>query len=357
MPMDDQRGTGGRADPLADAADLPGQRSGSITQTADGSRHATILTHTRVRDGKGAAFASWQQRMSVLVTRATGFVSQQVIPADPPVQDDWVIIQRFASRDDAQAWLESPERAGMLAEVQPLLQGEDAISVMQDVPSAAPQTSTAVIRTRVVPGREDQFREWSAEVASMQSRMPGYIGTATQEPIPGVQDQWVTLLAFDSPAHLRGWLDSPDRAALLRKARAIMARTDTKLVQSGFEGWFDFRRPAGEKPPPWKFNYLILVGLYPIVMLEVLFLNNKLGWMSLAFGSLIGNIISVGILGWPVVAILSKVMGWWIQPPAGASRFTDLKGALVMLAVLVVLVAGFFLVVRYVGADAKVLRL
>jgi len=62
-------------------------------------------------------------------------------------------------------------------------------------------------------------------------------------------------------------------------------------------------------------------------MLEVLFLNNKLYWMNLAFSTLIGNIFSVAILGWPVVAILSRLMGWWIQP-SSRSRSTDLKGAL-----------------------------
>ena len=134
-----------------------------------------------------------------------------------------------------------------------------------------------------------------------------------------------------------------------------MAGTETQLVRSGFEGWFDFRRSAGAEPPPaWKFNYLILVGLYPIVMLEILFLNNKLDWMNPAFANLIGNIVSVGILGWPVTAILSKLMGWWISPSSGTSRLVDLKGALLMIAALAVLVAGFFLVVNFVGFDAKV---
>ena len=92
-------------------------------------------------------------------------------------------------------------------------------------------------------------------------------------------------------------------------------------------------------------------------MLEVLFLNNKLDWMNPAFGTLIGNIFSVGILGWPVVTILGKIMSWWTDPPAGASRFNDAKGALIMAAVIAVLVAGFFLIVERVGFDAKVLTI
>ena len=32
------------------------------------------------------------------------------MPPNPPVQVDWVILQRFTSLEDAQRWLGSPER-------------------------------------------------------------------------------------------------------------------------------------------------------------------------------------------------------------------------------------------------------
>jgi len=325
----------------------------------DGPSQATIVTQTRVQPGKTTQFASWQEEMSEVAAQAPGFAGQEVIPADPPVQEDWVIIQRFHSREDAHAWLTSAERARMLRKAEVLLQGQDAISIMDGTAQPqARQPSTAVIRTRVVAGGEARFRQWSAEVSDAQSRMPGYIGSAVQEPIPGVQDQWVTLLAFDTPEHLQAWLCSPARAALLGKAETIMAGTETRVVKSGFEGWFDIGQPAGRPPSPaWKLNYLILAGLYPIVMLEVLFLNNKLAWMNLAFSTLIGNILSVAILGWPVVAILSRLMGWWIQPSARTPRSTDLKGALIMIAVFAVLSIGFFFIVNHVGFDAKAFRI
>jgi uncharacterized protein len=324
----------------------------------DGPSQATIVTQTRVQPGKTSQFASWQEQMSQVAAQAPGFVSQETIPADPPVQEDWVIIQRFRCREDARTWLASAERARMLRDADALLQGQDAISIVDDtVRAPARQASTAVIRTRVVAGGEDRFRQWSAEVSAAQSRMPGYIGSAVQEPIPGVQDQWVTLLAFDTAEHLQAWLSSPARAALLGRVQAVMAGTETRVVKSGFEGWFDAGQPAGRPPAPaWKLNYLILAGLYPIVMLEVLFLNNKLDWLNVAFGTLIGNILSVAFLGWPVVAILSRLMGWWMQPPGGPSRSTDLKGALVMIAVLAVLATGFFFIATRVGSDAQILH-
>ena len=324
---------------------------------AKGAGEATLVTQTTVRSGREEEFASWQRRMSTLVAEAPGFVSQEVIPADPPLQADWTIIQRFASRDDASSWLASGTRAAMLEEVSDLLEGDDAISVM-DQAAQHRKGSAAVIRSSVAPGQEQAYRDWQAEIQAAQAKMAGFVGCAVQEPISGVQDKWVTLLAFDSPEHLDAWLSSDTRAKLLRKAEGVVTGDEVRRVESGFEGWFDFDRPGGASAPPaWKFNYLILIGLYPIVMLEILYLNPKLMWMNVAFGNLIGNIFSVGILGWPVVAVLSKAMGWWIQPAPGASKWTDLKGALIMIGVLAILVVGFYVVVKHGGFATPVTKI
>lgn len=323
-----------------------------VEQTTTGP--ATVVIQTRVKPGRDEEFAALQQRMRAVVQRAPGFLSHQVLPAEPPGQEDWVIIERFESRDRARAWLTSTDRDHVLNEIGDLLVGDQAVSIV-DSPGPAEKTSTAVILTTVEPGHEDAFRQWNAEITSVQSRQPGYVGATLQAPVGGVQEQWVTMVAFDSEAHLDAWLGSEARAALLARSEGLFHDTQLRRVESGFSGWFDFQRPEGGGPPPaWKFNYLILIGLYPIVMLEILFLNNKIAWMNLAFGNLIGNVLSVAILGWPVVAILSKWMGWWIQPAPGASRWTDLRGAIVMIAALAVLVAAFYLIVNYVGFDAKV---
>jgi antibiotic biosynthesis monooxygenase (ABM) superfamily enzyme len=119
------------------------------------------------------------------------------------------------------------------------------------------------------------------------------------------------MVTFDSDDHLEAWLGSEDRAALIAQSEGIARDTAMRWVRSGFKGWFDIARPAGvEQPAPWKFTWPILVGLYPIVMLEILFMNNKLACMDLAFSNLIGNTLSVALLGWPVVAVLTKLMGW-----------------------------------------------
>jgi len=45
------------------------------------------------------------------------------IPIPPPVQLDWVIMQRFSTMEAARACLQSPEREALLLEIQPALVG------------------------------------------------------------------------------------------------------------------------------------------------------------------------------------------------------------------------------------------
>ena len=67
--------------------------------------------------------------------------------------------------------------------------------------------------------------------------------------MPGVQEDFVAILRFDSEANLDAWLGSPERKALVDEAAPLTDEFHTRTVQSGFEQWFrDARRPAPRRP-------------------------------------------------------------------------------------------------------------
>ncbi len=70
---------------------------------------------------------------------------------------------------------------------------------------------SAVISTRVKPGQQDAFLRWYRRISAVQARFEGFQGYKFEAPIPGVQDDWVTILRFDSDAHLEAWLNSEQR--------------------------------------------------------------------------------------------------------------------------------------------------
>ncbi|MGA7862743.1 MAG: hypothetical protein WCA23_01890, partial [Stellaceae bacterium] len=85
----------------------------------------TLVTQTRVREGMAEEFGRWQSAISAAAAEFPGFITQSVLPPNPPVQVDWVIQQRFADIEAASAWLRSEQRARLLDAAQPMLVGPD----------------------------------------------------------------------------------------------------------------------------------------------------------------------------------------------------------------------------------------
>src|ERR1700687_5339520 len=106
------------------------ERISGADPAAEGS--VTIVTQTRVRPGSADAFALWQDETNRVVAAFPGFIKQTVMPPSPPSQLDWVILQRFAKSEDAVAWLRSDEKQRLVAQVQPMLVGQDDVHLLDD---------------------------------------------------------------------------------------------------------------------------------------------------------------------------------------------------------------------------------
>lgn len=67
-------------------------------------------------------------------------------------------------------------------------------------------------------------------------------------------------------------------------------------------------------PPLWKQGMLILLVLFPIVMLEFIFLVPKIEFLNPSLAMFIGNVISVGLVTWPLMPLAIWGMEWWLNP-------------------------------------------
>ena len=298
----------------------------------------TIVTQTRVMAGKEVAFTAWQEAVSAAVATHAGFIDQKVIAASPPAQVDWVILQRFDSLASARQWLQSDSRLQLMQAAQPLLMGNDDIHIIPDSGGGVlPAPVSAVISTRVKPGKEDAYREWERRIAVVQARAPGFQGYRIEPPIPGVQDSWLAIVRFDSDASLDGWMKSPERLALLAEGEALSTEVRARTVRSGFDQWFATGSAAGVKSPPtWKQNMVVLLMLYPVVFLFGLLVQGPLlmkQWhMPFWLALFLGNVASVVLLNWLVPWTCGR-FGWWLQPATdGSAARTNLVGAGLIIA-------------------------
>ena len=318
--------------------------SGGKAAIAKGA--VTIVTQTRVRPENADAFARWQDETSKTVAAFPGFIEQTVMPPSPPAQADWVILQRFATARDATAWLNSEQRLKRIEGAAPMLVGRDDINIVHDGEKGVlPSPVSAVISSRIKPGQESAYRAWEQQIAAAQSKAPGFQGYRFEPPVPGVQDNWLAILRFDTEANLQAWLDSPERHRLLQEAAPFTEEFHARIVRSGFDQWFP--RPAAGAPAPsvWKMNMLVLLMLYPVVFLFGFFVQTP--WLvgraglPFAIALFIGNVVSVLLLTY-LIPWTSDRFSWWLQPAGGKRMRIDVAGAALVVVCYGLLVLAFW---------------
>jgi antibiotic biosynthesis monooxygenase (ABM) superfamily enzyme len=304
----------------------------------------TIVTQTCVRAGQDDAFGRWQADTSNMVSGFPGFIEQRLLPPNPPLQVDWVILQSFATLDDAKRWLASPERQKRIEGAAPMLVGRDDVHIMRhDEATRQPGAVSAVISTRIKPGMEAEYRAWERKIAAAQSKAAGLQGYRFEPPIPGVQEDYVAYLRFDTEANLNAWLESPERKKLLAEADAFTEEFHTRVARTGFDHWFGAVATPGAGPlPVWKMNMLVLLMLYPVVFLWSIYIGFPyLGKMSFAVSLFLGNIFSVAATGFLVPWVANR-FGWWLSPAPGKNALqVHLLGAAIILAIYAVMVFVF----------------
>ena len=256
------------------------------------------------------------------------------------------VVWRFATVDEARTWSKSATMETFERSLEPYSVSAPVHNVILNAGRSG--AASTVITTRVKPGSDSWFADWQGRMGAAQQQFPGYVGQRVQAPVPGVNADWVAIVAFDSPEDLRVWTDSPERQALVTESEPYVERYYVRPADSAFESWFAKSDAGGKPPPGWKLSAIVLLVLYPIVMLEFFTLNHltvDVLHLNPALGVFIGNAISVAITGFLLIPWASKLLNWWLVPPeVDASRRTR-QGTLVVLGLYAISVIVFWVVV------------
>jgi antibiotic biosynthesis monooxygenase (ABM) superfamily enzyme len=306
----------------------------------------TVVTQTRVRPECDEAFRRWQYETSAVVATFPGFIQQTVMPPSPPAQVDWMIQQRFADTASAVAWLNSQQRLQRLQGAAPMLLGQDDVHVVGDGGAGVlPAPVSAVISTRIKPGQEAAYRAWELRIAAAQSKATGFQGYRFEPPVPGVQEDWLAIVRFDTEANLQAWLDSPERHKLLREADDFTEEFHARIARTGFEQWFPGAADGTAPPAAWKQNMLVLLMLYPVVFLFGLAVQTPLltrtAGLPFAIALFVGNVVSVLLLS-RLVPWISERFSWWLRPADASPARTNAAGAALVVALYALMLVGFW---------------
>ncbi|MCA1705030.1 MAG: antibiotic biosynthesis monooxygenase [Actinobacteria bacterium] len=294
---------------------------------ADTPNVATAVTAVQVRQGEEGAFTGWLTQLNKIISTFPGYVSAVVIPPVPPLQSDWVMVQRFQTIEQLRAWLDSDARRSLLDKSTSLLVDEGTTNVIQgsNTERSPNDMVTEIITVSVKPGMEEAYRDWVDRIRQVEAKFPGYQGLQLQPPIPGLQDDWVSLLRFDTAEHLNAWLESDARRDALGEVEPFIDKREQQ-VATAFSGWFTFGDAPGQAPPSWKQSMIVLLTLYPIVMLEQMFLNPLLRSLGMAEAIFIGNLLSVAATGFLLIPLVLRAFEWWLLPRPNDSPRVEAAG-------------------------------
>jgi uncharacterized protein len=307
--------------------------------SSSSSPNAAILqAKFHLRGGFENEFAAWQAEVLTRAAGFTGFLNSEITPSGDA--SSWAVMLRFANTGQLDAWRESETWRHLLGEVQSLLAEKSSIEI--EVRETEPDGGVIeVIVTKVKAGKEVAYREWETKIQQAQSKFPGYLGSFVQPPLAG-ELGWTTLMRFDTAEHLDKWLKSPERAALLSEVEPLIDYAHLQRMETSFPGWFPTDPNTGQGPPNWKAAMLVLLGLFPIVMLESLFLSPRLASLNFSLALFIGNTISVALTTWLTMPVFIKALDWWLFPKPDAPKSVHWKGTLLIFALYALSVAIFW---------------
>ena len=153
---------------------------------------------------------------------------------------------------------------------------------------------------------------------------------------------WSTLVRFDTPESFERWFSSAERQALVNEAAELINATQFRSVSNSFPGWFPVDTKTGKGPPNWKTSALVLSNLFPVVMLEIRFLNPFMKDLNPDLATFINLVLTIIITTWGTMPLLIKLFKWWLFPDPEHELKTHIKGSFGVVAFLLAEIAVFW---------------
>lgn len=134
----------------------------------------------------------------------------------------------------------------------------------------APCTVLALQRVR--PDCEERFLSWQEKISTAMRGYPGFLGRELIRPVPGLQDEWVSVFRFASTGALRQWMESGERRTMLQESEEFAESPGRLQVLAGDETGqpvvtvvFSHRVKDGCTPAfeTWRRDVLAAMGRWP----------------------------------------------------------------------------------------------
>ena len=127
--------------------------------------------------------------------------------------------------------------------------------------------STVVINHRVRQDSMDEYNNWLSDISPVCQSFPGYLDWHIVRPVPGLSETYTIIVRFDTEEHLRSWMQSTERAALIKKVSPLLITGDDFYIRSGLDFWFSPEGARARLPTKWKQWLVTWSAIFPLVLL------------------------------------------------------------------------------------------
>jgi antibiotic biosynthesis monooxygenase (ABM) superfamily enzyme len=173
------------------------------------------------------------------------------------------------------------------------------------LPRIAPDPVTVTVARTVVPGREAEYEAWTDDVIRTLSRYHGCLGAGVLHPGPDGGDHQFVFRFVDG-IHLREWERSPQRAALVERAKDfVVSERVTRTV--GVENFFEL--PARAEPPRSLTNRIVtdVAWVYPVAIASSLVVAPQIAGLPLEVRVVISTLLITAVMRLGVGPLRSKL--------------------------------------------------
>ena len=226
---------------------------------------ATVIIGQPVRPGSEQEFIAWQHELNEAASHYPGFIGAEVTPPTA-VQQDWVVVYRFDSIANVQAWMNSATRQDGLATGRHLLDGPPTQQVVGGAAKPTDQLVTVVVSHRVEPDDLDDFLAWQDRLRLAESKFDGFRGAELFRPSTVCKTSGRRCTAT-TPQKTSTCGSPPTNASgCSPKARSSPSSSCGPSTTRSAAGSPSMGAETGPPPSDVKTSLAVWMGLYPTVV-------------------------------------------------------------------------------------------